>query len=156
LHPIVLLPGLALLVAASFRDVRSRRIPNGLCAALAAFGLLRLGLGLAVWRDAPLAVVAADLAASLALLLAGAGLFAAGWLGGGDVKLLAAAGLWIGVAGLPGLLAVMSLTGGLLALGMIVERAVVGLRRAGAEHAATLPYGLAIAAGGIATATGLV
>ena len=53
---------------------------------------------------------------ALAVFLAGAVLFARGWLGGGDAKLLSAATLWAGASQTLGLLLVTGVLGGVLAL----------------------------------------
>lgn len=88
-------------------------------------------------------------AAALVLLVLGAAAFAAGVLGGGDVKLLAAAGLFAGPAHMVAFLLVVALAGGALAL------AVLAGVRAGSRTVddAGLPrrlaYGPAIAAGGL-------
>jgi prepilin peptidase CpaA len=95
------------------------------------------------------------LAVGALVFLAGTGLFAAGLFGGGDVKLFAAAALWAGFADLAVLMLVMTLVGGVLA-GAVAVRCLV-LRRlapAGGQPAGLrgqpLPYGVAIAAGGLA------
>lgn len=99
------------------------------------------------------------------MLHAGAGLavFAAGFAlyllrawGGGDVKLSAAAALMVGFAGLPRFVFVMALVGGLLAaLALIARRLPLaktgpvklwGERMVSSGH---VPYGVAIAAGGL-------
>jgi prepilin peptidase CpaA len=63
-------------------------------------------------------------------------------LGGGDVKLLAASALWTGSAALLPFLTATALAGGLLAAVFLVFA-----RRGGRRVA--LPYGVAIAAGGL-------
>ncbi len=77
-------------------------------------------------------------------------MFAAGLLGGGDVKLLAAGSLWLGATGTGGFLMVTVLAGGLLALVFLALRLA---RRDGPETA--LPYGVAIATAGILATLGL-
>lgn len=147
--PVVLsVLGIACLVAAATCDVRGRGIPNALSLGLVLLGLVRLGSAVLV-RDAGLGPVLGDLAASFAMFCAGAGLFAAGALGGGDVKLLAAASLWLGLAHIPAFLMATALAGGVLALAKLVERRI-GVGGPGTE---SLPYGLAIALGGIVAAT---
>ena len=86
-----------------------------------------------------------------ALLTLGTILFAAGKLGGGDVKLLAAGGLWFPVSeGLQMLLAV-ALTGGGLALLILIARSFrQSDRQSGIpflNRGASIPYGVAIAIG---------
>jgi len=76
------------------------------------------------------------------LLALGVPLFAAKWLGGGDVKLFAALGLWVNLAALAPLLAFILISGGVLAAISLVVR---GGRAA--RHANVLPYGVAIAVG---------
>lgn len=141
--------GVTCLVLAAICDVRARRIPNALALGLAALGLARIGIGLAA--GVPVVAVLIELALALAVFLAGAGLFAAGSLGGGDVKLLAGAALWLGAAALAPFLAVTALAGGGLALAKLAEQWV-----GAPDSPPTLPYGLAIAAGGIAAAPGFL
>lgn len=80
----------ALLVAgliASYTDWHQRRIPNWLVASLAGLGLaLRVAGG-------SLPDGLAGFAAGFLLLLPA---YAVGWVGAGDVKLLAAQGMWLG------------------------------------------------------------
>ena len=94
----------------------------------------------------------ADLAAAVAVFLIGAAAFRFGVLGGGDVKLLAAGTLWLGAAQAPAFLAMTVLAGGLLALFFIALQLV---SRRGGRTAPVLPYGVAIAAGGILTTGGV-
>ncbi len=58
----------------------------------------------------------ASVGCALAVFIGGAILFARGYLGGGDVKLLTAATLWAGPAGTPELLLLTAVLGGALAL----------------------------------------
>ncbi|NNG05166.1 MAG: peptidase A24 [Inquilinus sp.] len=101
-----------------------------------------------------------------------AGVLAAGFvafslrlIGGGDAKLLAAVSLWAGPEWLVPLLLVTTLTGGLLAVAIMVaalarRRMAVGggeelAPLIGAIAKSKLPYGIAIAAGGLFVAAGL-
>lgn len=76
-------------LAAAWTDVLRRRIPNRL--------ILLLALGaplLVVGGHMPTGAFAGALALSLGLLLLGSRLFARGWIGGADVKLICALTLW--------------------------------------------------------------
>ena len=114
----------ALLVAASCCDVLRLRIPNMIPLALIAlFGLqLLIGRGF----EAPLDHLLA-MGLALAVLLP---LFALNMLGGGDVKLLAAVALWLGMGKLAALLILVGIVGGLFALLWLAMRWLIraGLR----------------------------
>jgi prepilin peptidase CpaA len=130
----------AALVVAAVEDVARLRISNitvlvvvaGAIAAMA-FG----GFAGQLWQNA---VVFA------AILAVGTIAFARNWLGGGDVKLLAATGLWVGFDAAPWLLAAIFLAGGVVAIGFIIVRKLRGLKRSQANR---IPYGVAIAAGAL-------
>lgn len=80
-----------------------------------------------------------------AILAIGTFAFAAGMLGGGDVKLLAALGLWVNFHGLVWLLAATFILGGVLAAAFLIFRRV---KNADVEkRQGRFPYGVAIAAG---------
>lgn len=125
-------------------DLAHRRIPNPLVLALALLGALRLLW--AVGTGAESATPGADLGIAVAIFAAGAVLFHLNLFGGGDVKLLAAAALWLGAAAVTPFLVVTTLAGGALALVFLVWGALARLPR---EARPSLPYGVAIAAGGI-------
>lgn len=146
----LVLAGLAvgLLALAAGVDLRHRRIPNALVAALAALGLLRIAGEVA--GGGGLAAPGADLAVAAAIFVLGAVLFHLSMLGGGDVKLLAAGALWIGAPGVAAYLGATALAGGALALIYLLAVAAFGSRRPG------LPYGVAIAAGGILVTAGAI
>jgi len=97
----------------------------------------------------------------LALLAIGLVLFWRGILGGGDVKLLAAVGVWIGLDDLLLYLVVMSFLGGALALTVMaaarLKRAWPALDRIpwlgdGAPRTQAIPYGIAIGLAALALA----
>jgi prepilin peptidase CpaA len=142
----------ALLVAACVTDVRARRIPNALVAAVLGLAVARLAgaawLG-ALGADASFAAgpgaAALGAATGLAVLLP---FHALGMMGAGDVKLLAAAGAWLGPVGVLHA-GVYTAFAGVLLVVVAITRGVLAprpaVRRAGRRHG--LPYGLAIAAG---------
>jgi prepilin peptidase CpaA len=140
------LSAVALFVVAATTDAVERRIPNAVSAGLALAGVARLLAALVAGGS--LGAAAVDLAAATAVFLLGAVGFRFGLLGGGDVKLFAAGALWLGAAALPPYLTATALGGGLLALGFLAAR------RLGRLEDPTLPYGIAIAAGGLLTTGG--
>lgn len=156
MEPTVILPaGVALLLlAAAVGDVRALRIPNRLCLAVAAlfvpWAVLVLPPMEILWHSGAAAVV----------FLGGLVAFALRAFGGGDVKLLAAVALWTGFDGLPLLLTVMALAGGLLALVLLVARRFVPAGAADLPPVlradGPMPYGVAIAIGGWAALLPLV
>jgi prepilin peptidase CpaA len=91
---LALMPMFALLVWAVVIDLRSRRIPNWLTAALAVSGLAQsfINLGATGHGIAP----SQALLGFLTGLALNAGLFLLRIRGGGDVKLFAAVGAWLG------------------------------------------------------------
>jgi prepilin peptidase CpaA len=138
----ILLLGLAaVLVAAAVIDVRTFTISNRLNAAVALSApLYWMSVSLAPWPG-----MAIQLAAGLTVFTLLAGAFFAGMMGGGDVKLAAALALWFPPAGTVKFLVLMSIAGGVLTL--LVLGAHRLRRREGRPE---IPYGVAIAFGGLA------
>jgi prepilin peptidase CpaA len=101
-------------------DVRSSRIPNRLTyTALASALLLRTAfLGLPGLKSGAVGMLVAG---GLFLLL-----FVLGAMGGGDMKLMAAVGAWVGGAQVMRLILAAALAGGVLAIGRIIFRNMVG------------------------------
>ncbi len=153
--------GLALLLAAALHDAAFRTVPNTLCVAVLCCGL--------VARALAGQIVPSLLAAALTFAVA-ALCWRRRWLGGGDVKLLAAVTLLIPPVAVPLLVAWVALSGGALTLPYLLarhrlpvlagpHRHLLGrvarteswrLRRGG-----PLPYAVAIAAGAcLVAATG--
>ncbi len=127
----------ALLITAIVTDVRSFTIPNWLTAGVALCALpWWWASGWALWPDIAIQVGMAALV--LALFAA---LFAAGAMGGGDVKLLAALALWLPPLPLVRMLFLMALLGGVLTLGLVLLHRA--RRREGRPE---IPYGVAIGA----------
>jgi prepilin peptidase CpaA len=129
-----------LLLAAAWNDIRSRTIPNELNAVIALLAIpFWWSVGLALWPGVALQVGVAALVFGLF-----AGAFALGMMGGGDVKLIGALALWLPWQSLLALLVIMSLAGGALTLAMVIRK-----RLARAEGVLEIPYGVAIAFGGL-------
>jgi prepilin peptidase CpaA len=106
---LVIFPAAMAYAAAS--DLVSMTISNWLCLGLVAtFALCALLLGLS-WSE-----IGGHFAAGGLVLLICFGLFAAGWIGGGDAKLAAATALWLGFAQLMPYLLLASVFGGALTL----------------------------------------
>jgi prepilin peptidase CpaA len=136
------------LIAAAI-DVRTRRIPNALTAALTVIALVTHV------PEGGVAILVA-LATMLATFAAGILAFQAGWFGGGDVKLLTAC---CGFVSFPGCIAFVLdvlIAGALLALvsaaldGRLVAllRSVFAVATRGVPTGRnTMPYGVAIAGG---------
>lgn len=103
------------LVAAAI-DLRTRRVPNALTGAAAAFGLALAVSG--AGRIGPLAALAGGLL-GLTLMLPG---YLFGATGGGDVKLLAALGTLLGPERILFAYFGMAIGGGVLALGIAAYR----------------------------------
>lgn len=122
---------LPVLVGAAFTDVASRRIPNTCCVMVAGFGIAAR-------------IASGDLLLSLLLAATAFGILLAfwtrHWLGGGDVKLLAACALLVPAGAVAGLALAVALSGGLLAAAYLAGRAA-RLRLAPTAHSAR-PHGI--------------
>jgi prepilin peptidase CpaA len=151
------------LCAAAWCDVTTRKIPNqltlgGLVAAFA----LRVPLG---WEASLRGLEGFGVALVVALFF-----YALGAVGGGDAKLLAVVGAFLGSGALPGALAYIVLLGAALALVMMARRGLLflllfntlelfrtrrflaradGVRIVDAPSALTIPYAVPIAVGSL-------
>lgn len=125
--------GLAVATAvAAVWDVTTRRIPNPLTIALILGSVGARGV-LFGWTGA-----AAAAATALCCLVGGTVAYQRGWLGGGDVKLIAGAAAAFGPDDALSFLLYTGVCGGLLALAWTLQRHRFGRR---------IPYALAAAAG---------
>ena len=141
-------------IIAALKDAVSFTIPNWVS------GLLALAFfPAALAAHLPLGVIGLSALIGAGALIAGMGMFALGWCGGGDAKLMAAVVLWLGLRGLPPFILVTALAGGALALGLILARRniLAGFAASGPAWLGRLlapdgdlPYGLAIAVGALA------
>jgi prepilin peptidase CpaA len=141
---LLLLALAAILVVAAAIDVRTFTISNRLNLTVALLApLYWLSIALTPWPGMAIQLAAGGI---VFILLAGA--FYAGMMGGGDVKLAAALALWFSPAGTVKFLVLMSIAGGVLTLGILAwHRARRG------EGRPEIPYGVAIAIGGLAILT---
>ena len=143
-------------------DVTTRRIPNLLTAALAIAALAVHAF--AGWSSLGIAV-----ATMIGVLLLGFVAFSFGWLGGGDVKLLAAGAAALGLPDAVPFLIYTALAGGVFAVifaialgrvGNVFESVRLALRpfafkgtvAVAPSKPITLPYAVAIASGAAAVA----
>ena len=131
----------ALLIAAAAEDFFRRKISNITCGAVLVAAFVAMGFSgfsLDLWQNAVVFLV---------LLGAGTLLFAGGWMGGGDVKLLAAVGLWVDINAGVWLLATTLIAGGILAAIYIAVRVARGQPLSRKYQSKGIPYGIAIACG---------
>src|SRR4051794_21969246 len=140
-------------------DIATRLIRNEICLALAL-------LGLASQLATPLQLAQSLIAAAILFLLLLV-IYTRGWIGGGDVKLLVALAVGLPLTGVIDLLTITALAGGVLAgvhlmmrilpypklapAGSSLVRRVYAVERWRHLRHAPLPYGVAIACGGIWT-----
>jgi prepilin peptidase CpaA len=145
LATLVVFPAVMAYAAAS--DLFSMTISNRVCLILVAAFAVTAG-----WLGLPWSVIGLHAAAGVAVLFVCFGLFAAGWIGGGDAKLAAATALWFGFEQLLPYLQIATIAGGLLtALILWLRRAplpgvAAGWPWARRLHSATegVPYGVAL------------
>jgi Flp pilus assembly protein protease CpaA len=157
--PTALALEIPLLLYVAAIDIATRLIHNEICLLLALLGI--------AGQFAGQAHVAESLITATILFLLLVVVYARGWMGGGDVKLLVALAIGLPLTGVVQLFTITTLAGGVLALAHLMMRrlpfprpAPVGaslLRRVYAVERwrnlrrAPLPYGAAIACGGIWT-----
>ena len=130
-----------LLIVAAVIDMRTFTISNWLNAAVALLApLYWLSVGLDPWPG-----MAIQLGVAAAVFALFAITFFIGMMGGGDVKLAAALALWFAPADTLKFLVIMSLAGGVLTLVVLAWHRFQ--KRPGRPE---IPYGVAIAFGGLA------
>lgn len=135
-----------LLALAAAEDGWRLRVSNILVLGIAGTGVAAVivsHMGWDAWQPVALAA---------AVLAIGTPMFGAGWVGGGDVKLLAASALWFTFADGWRMLVIVALCGGVVTLLILALRKVPwsGLARSHVivlQRRGGIPYGIAIAAG---------
>ena len=149
----------ALLLLAAWQDWRTMQIADGISLGIAALFIPWALTGVAAGTFSLL-----DLALALACAAGMFGLgtlaFAAGAMGGGDVKLAAAASLFAGPGLMLDFVTVTALVGGLLGVAILAGAPIGPVASTGdgtvrARLRGNLPYGPAIAAGGLWVALAL-
>ena len=151
----------AFVCAAAWWDFTTQRIPNAITVA---------GLAVALILRAPLGgdAIVEGLAGMGFAFLAGVVLYALGGIGGGDVKLLAGVGAFLGSAEVVGALSYSAILGAVFALLTVIRKGLLPLlilnkldlvnswrslgqggqrRRLDSPAALTVPYGVPIALG---------
>ena len=133
--------GILMLIAA-VSDVASRKIPNLVVVGVIIGAIVAVvieGFSTSLWKNAALFV---------GLLVLGTWSFSKGYVGGGDVKLLAAAALWFGLLDGARMIAAVFLTGGVLTIVLLMTRVAIG---GATKKSKMIPYGVAIALGVVGT-----
>lgn len=139
------------MVYAACSDLVSMTIANRVSIGLVAiFPVIALAMGL------PLSDIGLHFGIALLCLLVTFGFFAAGWMGGGDAKLLAATALWFGPsADLIEYLLLGTIYGGILTLGLLLSRVMLApvtgvffIDRL-LDRDTGIPYGIALGGAGL-------
>jgi len=151
LQTIITLVGIGLFIFAAYGDVKSFRIPNAVVAAITLHGVTRL----IVIGDQSVALY--TVGAAFIVLTVGFLLFWLGFCGGGDAKLVTAAELLVVYHRLLLFLFLMSICGGVFSLAVLIIHRYLPLWLGPSlalhlpKARVAVPYGVAIAAGGVAT-----
>ena len=144
LTDLLLLSLAAILVVAAVIDVRTFTISNRLNLTVALLApVYWVSVALSPWPD-----MAVQIAAAATVFVLFACAFYAGMMGGGDVKLAAALALWFSPFATVKFLVLTSLAGGVLTLVVLIWH-----RARNREGRPEIPYGVAIAFGGLAILT---
>lgn len=108
-----------LMLYAAYSDLRAYTLPNFISLLLIAGFVLIVAITLP-----PLSLIGWHVGVAVIAFAIGFGMFAMGQFGGGDVKVIAALGLWFGPNNFLAFLTLMALLGGLLAVILILFRRV--------------------------------
>ena len=150
----------AAMLTAAIRDASTMPIPNW--ASLLVLGGFFLIIPF-IWSSwaavgAPLSILGEHLLVGVTVFIAGFAMFAFGWLGGGDAKLMAATAFWWQWPDLALYLAYTTFSGGVLALLIVFGRKFIPVEALGMpwlhrlmKNETKMPYGLALAFGALVT-----
>jgi prepilin peptidase CpaA len=136
-----------LLIWCAVMDIRARIIPNRISVLLLSAFIISSIVGNHSWLDGLLAL-------GIVFIIT-FGMFTIGMIGGGDAKVMTALAPWLGLNGLPGFALLTSLFGGVLAAYYLLKQRMGPQTAPEPEgaleegQAIELPYGVAIAAGGL-------
>lgn len=143
----------ATMLMASFKDATTMTIPNWISLALIAGFLLITPFIWSGWS-----VFGTHLLVGTTFFVAGFAMFAFGWLGGGDAKLMAATALWWQWPDAVLYILYTTIFGAILAVVLMMGRRFIPVRILTAPWAykmfkdeKKMPYGLALAAGALCT-----
>ncbi|MEM1020347.1 MAG: prepilin peptidase [Sphingomonadales bacterium] len=141
----------AALLYAAITDVRAMRISNKTCLVVVCTYCLYAVASSAAGKGPDIMASGAIAACVFAIT---ATLFAFGFFGGGDVKLLSAVALWTTPTSILDVLVVITAVGGLIAVVILAQQSLIGKLRLNSEGAAAIdqrpiPYGPAITLGGL-------
>jgi len=146
-HVAIMVIAAAIFIAAAVNDAYSYRIPNYMCALLLAmFPFFVMTAPYSIdWQQ--------NVMIFALVMISGFGMFLGKMAGAGDIKLLSVASLWAGPHLIAVLLVVTAIAGGIESVVMAI---ITHKRHQGAEDKVHLtkvpiPYGIAIATGGLTT-----
>ncbi len=141
------------MLTAALKDASTMTIPNWI--SLVLLGAFALCMPF-VWQGLP--DFGEHIGSGVAMFALGFAMFAFGWLGGGDAKLMAATSFWWTWTDLLMYVTYSTLAGGALAIFIMVGRKYIPVRVMTAPWMHTMfkdqkkmPYGLALAFGALAT-----
>lgn len=141
---------------AALNDANAMKIPNRIPLIVLAAYFITVPF---IWAGLP--IFLEHMTVGVTLFAVGFAMFAFGWMGGGDAKLLAATAFWFTWPDVFTYMIYTALFGGALTLFVVMGRAYIPVRIITTQWAQTMfrdetkiPYGLALAAGAIATLPG--
>ncbi len=153
-HTIIKIIFAATLSYGCISDIKSLKIPNAVSVIVIALFFLNYSLSM------PAGDLANHLIVAGAALLLGFGVYAAGFMGAGDIKLISALMLWAGARDAFAFLIVMSFAGGLFAGLLLIARTSMAVWPSAQHYIPSrrlrtwaqrgiFPYGIAICTAGL-------